>query len=110
MAQSVEDLPTELDEVSDIFAVSFLKRFKDCFLPEVKNAMILGFLLVMIEVIKEMPLTLMLMPGDYQTLSTQVFNLTSEGQWERASLPGFVLVVIGLVSVIGIQRWRRSGP
>ena len=107
VAESVEDLPVEQDEVSDLFSVSFLKRLRVWFLPEVKSAMILGFLLVMIEVVKEMPLTLMLSPGDYQTLSTRIFNLTSEGQWSQASIPGLLLVMIGLVSVVGINRWRN---
>ena len=108
VAESMEDISGELDEVSDLFAVSLLKRLTGCFLPEVKSAMILGFLLVMIEVVKEMPLTLMLSPGDYQTLSTQIFNLTSEGQWGQAALPSLFLVMIGLVSVIGIHRWRSE--
>ena len=108
VVESVEDLPLELDEVSDLFSVSLLKRFRVWFLPEVKSAMILGFLLVMIEVIKEMPLTLMLSPGGYQTLSTRIFNLTSEGQWEQASIPGFFLAVIGLFSVLGINCWRSD--
>ncbi len=107
VAASVEDMPGELDEVSDLFAVSFFRRVTLCFLPEIKSAMILGFFLVMIEVIREMPLTLMLTPGDYQTLSTQIFNLTSEGQWGQASLPGLFLVMIGLVSVTGIHRWTK---
>ncbi len=108
VAESVEDMPAELDEVSDLFSVSFLKRLRFWFLPEVKSAMIFGFLLVMIEVFKEMPLTLMLSPGDYQTLSTRIFNLTSEGQWEQASIPGLFLVMIGLISVVGMNRWRSD--
>ena len=108
VAESVEDMPVELDEMSSLFSVSFLRRLRVWFLPEVKNAMILGFLLVMIEVIKEMPLTLMLSPGDYQTLSTRIFNLTSEGQWEQASIPGLFLVMIGLISAIGVNRWRSD--
>ena len=104
--ERMEALPKNLDEASDVLSVGFFKRLTDCFFPEMKSALVLGFLLVMIEVAKEMPLTLMLAPAQYETLSIQIFNLTSEGQWDRAAVPGLLLVMVGLFSVFLIHRHR----
>ncbi len=52
------------------------------------------------EVMKEMPITLMTRPFGKETLSIRIFELTSEGEWERAALPAIFLVIIGLIPTI----------
>lgn len=53
----------------------------------------------MIEIIKEIPITLILRPYGVSTLGTRIYELTSEGEWERASLSAVILVVFGGLSI-----------
>ena len=49
---------------------------------------------------KEMPITLMIRPFGWDTLAVKIYELTSEGEWERAAIPAVVLVLCGLIPVI----------
>jgi len=54
------------------------------------------------------PATLLLRPFGWDTLATRVFEMTSEGQWERAALPAVTLVLAGLIPVVMLVRRSTS--
>ncbi len=58
-----------------------------------------ALLLVFVDVMKEMPITLMTRPFGWDTLAVRVFEMTSEGEWQRAALPAVAIVSAGLVPV-----------
>ncbi len=61
-------------------------------------------LLVFVDVMKEMPITLMTRPFGWDTLAVRVFEMTAEGEWERAALPSLAIVVAGLLPVALLTR------
>ena len=61
-------------------------------------------LLSCILLMKEMPITLMTRPFGWDTLAVKIFELTSEGEWERAALPSMVLVLAGLIPLVFLNR------
>jgi len=73
-------------------------------IPMLRTATISAALLVFVEVMKEMPATLLLRPFGWDTLATRIFEMTAEGEWERAALPALTLVLTGLVPVIMLVR------
>ena len=64
----------------------------------------LAISLVLIDVLKEMPITLMMRPFGWDTLAIRIFEMTSEGEWQRAALPAVILVLAGLLPVIILIR------
>lgn len=76
-------------------------------MPMLKGGILSGTLLVFVEVMKEMPATLLLRPFGWDTLATRIFEMTSEGEWERAALPAMTLVLAGLLPVILLVRKTR---
>ena len=82
-----------------------LKAFRSFYLPQMKPAIFLSFMLVFIESIKEQPATLLLRPIGFDTLSTKIYNYTSEGQWEMAAGPSLFLVAISLFFVYVINKY-----
>ena len=56
---------------------------------------------------KEMPATLLMRPFGWDTLAVRIHEMTSEGLWQRAALPGLTLVLVGLLPVAILVR--RSG-
>ena len=76
---------------------SKLKNFIKALAPMIKVSTMSASLMVFVEVIKEMPISLMTRPFGKETLSIRIFELTSEGEWERAALPSLFLIVISLI-------------
>lgn len=68
--------------------------------PLLKKSTFTALLLVFIEVIKEIPITLMMRPFDKETLSVRIFNFTTEGQWEQAALPAISIVLCALIPLL----------
>jgi iron(III) transport system permease protein len=66
-----------------------------------------AMLLVFVDVMKEMPITLMTRPFGWDTLAVRVFEMTAEGDWERAALPALVIVAAGLLPVM-LLVWRME--
>jgi iron(III) transport system permease protein len=77
-------------------------------IPMLRTGLLSAGLLVFVEVMKEMPATLLLRPFGWDTLATRIFEMTSEGEWERAALPAVTLVLAGLIPVVMLVR--RSTP
>ena len=80
------------------------KAFRLFYLPQMKPAILLSVMIVFIESIKEQPATLLLRPVGFDTLSTKIYNFTSEGQWEMASTPSLFLIALSLVFVYLINK------
>jgi len=59
---------------------------------------------------KELPITLMTRPFGWDTLAVRVFEMTSEGEWERAALPAILITLAGLLPVAYlIRRMDHAG-
>jgi iron(III) transport system permease protein len=85
--------------------LSVLRRIH---LPMLRSGLLTAALMVFVDVMKEMPITLMTRPFGWDTLSVRVFELTSEGQWEQAALPAVAIVLTGLVPVALLARRTLS--
>ncbi|MDX1654004.1 MAG: iron ABC transporter permease [Candidatus Competibacteraceae bacterium] len=79
------------------------------YLPLLSPGLLTGLLLVMVDVMKEMPATLLLRPFGWDTFAVRIFEMTSEGEWERAALPALTLVLTGLLPVILLVRRSAGG-
>ena len=77
--------------------------------PMVRGGLLTAMLIVFVDVMKEMPITLMTRPFGWDTLAVRVFEMTSEGMWERAALPSLAIVLAGLLPVILLVRKSESG-
>jgi len=78
-------------------------------IPMLRPGIFTAVLLVFVEVMKEMPATLLLRPFGWSTLATRIFEMTSEGEWERAALPAVTLIAAGLIPVIMLVRRSAAG-
>jgi iron(III) transport system permease protein len=74
------------------------------YLPMLRPGLLTAGLLVLVDVMKEMPATLLLRPFGWDTLAVRIYELTSEGEWGRAALPAMALLLVGLVPVILLVR------
>lgn len=78
------------------------------YLPLLSPATLTAMVLVLVDVMKEMPATLLLRPFGWDTLAVRVFEMTSEGEWQRAALPALVLVLVSVIPVVIMVRRSRK--
>lgn len=73
-------------------------------LPIVRRSILIAALLVFIESMKELNATLLLRPFNFETLATYVFSYVSDEQLELAALPALLLIIVGLIPLILVNR------
>lgn len=71
------------------------------YLPNLKIPILSALVLAFIEIIKEMPATLMLSPAEWETFAVTIYNYTSEGEWLHAAMPALAMVVLCIAFMIG---------
>ena len=80
-------------------------------LPLIRGGVLAGAILVFVEVLKELPATILLRPFNFQTLATRAYEYASEERIAEAALPALTIVLAGIVPVIILSRAiRRSRP
>lgn len=94
----------EYIEVARSLGIGRVQRWWRVALPLLRPGLVTAFLLAAVEIAKEMPATLMLRPFGWETLAVRIFELTMEGQWERAALPALVLVILGAIPAVLLIR------
>lgn len=93
-----------LDEASRGLGVGGRALLWRVHFPILRGGLLTAAMLVFVDVMKEMPATLMTRPFGWDTLSVRIFAMTSEGQWEQAALPALALVLLGLLPVFLLTK------
>jgi iron(III) transport system permease protein len=73
-------------------------------LPLIRPALVSGALLVFVDVMKELPATILLRPFNFDTLATLVYGQASLEAFEKGSLAALAIVAVGIVPVILLSR------
>lgn len=100
----LQRITKSIDEAAISMGVTGAALLRRIHLPLLTASLATAATLVFVDVMKEMPITLILRPFGWDTLAVRVFEMTSEGEWERAALPAIAIVIAGLVPVILLTR------
>ena len=76
--------------------------------PLIRNSIIAGGVLAFVDIMKELPMTLLLRPFDFETLATYSYQYAHDELMEQASLPALLIVLVGLIPVIFLNRMLRN--
>ncbi len=77
-------------------------------IPLLKPALLGAFILVFIDVMKELPLTLILKPYDVQTLAVEAYQFASDERIIEAAMPSLLIIATGVLPVIFLNRLVRK--
>lgn len=100
----LQRITRSMDESARSLGCNGLKLVGRIHLPILRGGLFTAMILVFVDVMKEMPITLMTRPFGWDTLAVRVFEMTSEGEWERAALPSVAIVVAGLIPILFLNR------
>ncbi|MBK1733733.1 ABC transporter permease [Halorhodospira abdelmalekii] len=106
---SLERIRPALRDAARSLGASEREVVRRVYVPILTPGLLTALLLVGVDVMKEMPATLLLRPFGWDTLAVRIFEMTVEGQWERAALPAIALVAVGLLPVILLVRGSARG-
>ena len=81
-----------IDESSYILGYSKFRTFRKIHFPYLKNSIFLISILIAIEIIKELPITLILRPFNFDTFATKAYAYASQDLLEAAALPSLFLI------------------
>lgn len=77
-------------------------------LPLIYPGMISAFILVFIDVIKELPLTLILRPTNYHALSTLIYVYARDERIQHAGIASLLLIMISALLIVGLTQYRKG--
>ena len=97
--RQLQRLTVNQEAAAELLSDSPLQRWRQVVLPVLSPGVLTALLMGFVEVMKEMPITLMTRRQGWDTLAVRVFEMTSEGMWARAALPSLLIVVVGLIPV-----------
>jgi len=100
LESSLTRITRSIDEAAIGFGISGWKMLGTVHLPMLRSGLFTALVLVFVDVMKEMPITLMTRPFNWDTLAVRIFSLTSEGEWQQAALPALTLILVGLIPII----------
>jgi len=102
-----EKIGHNVDDAAKMLGRDALSRFWHVRLPLLTPALLSAFLVLFVEVMKELPITLILRPFDFNTLAVQVYNLAADERLAEAALPSVFIVLAGLLPIIMLARLIR---
>ncbi|MFM7505537.1 MAG: ABC transporter permease [Rubrivivax sp.] len=112
--QSVEAgyarVPLSVDDTARMLGSSAGRTFRALHLPLLRRSAGAAALLVFVDVMKELPATLVLRPFGSDTLAVVAYNLARDERLAEAALPSLAIVAVGLLPVIVLSRTLRADP
>ena len=94
-----------IDESAYLLGYSKFKTFKNIHLPYLKNSILLIGLLIAIEIIKELPITLIMRPFNFETFATTAYIYASQDLLEAAAVPSLFLILITSTFILITSRY-----
>lgn len=101
---AMQNIKPSLDEAASILGKTSRETLLKIHFPLLQKGLLTALVLSLVDVIKEMPITLMTRPFGWDTLAVKIYELTSEGEWIRAALPSLYLVIAGMIPVFILIR------
>jgi iron(III) transport system permease protein len=98
-----------LDDAARALGADRARVLADVHLPLLRPGILAATLLVLVEVMKELPATALLRPLGGDTLAITVWEATKDSRFETAALPALLIVAVGLLPVVLLVRLLRSG-
>jgi iron(III) transport system permease protein len=103
-------IPATLDDSARMLGTAGPALLARVHWPLLKRSAAAAALLVFVDVMKELPATLVLRPFNSDTLAVVAYQLARDERLGEAALPSLALVLVGLIPVVLLSRTLRSSP
>jgi len=100
----ISGVSPNLDAASRVLGRGVFGTLGRVHVPILRPSLLTAALIVFVDVMKELPATLIMRPFNYDTLAVQAFRLAADERLEGAAVPSLVIAAIGLVPVVLLCR------
>jgi len=97
-----------LDEASRVLGRPPLATLIRVNLPLMRGTLLAAMMLVFVDILKELPLTMILRPANFETLATTAFGLAKEGRIQECAVPSLCIVAAGGIGLAVLNRFLRQ--
>ncbi len=104
MQSGFEKINPTLDAAGKLLGAQRARRLRDIHIPLVLPSLLTGYLLVFLDVIKELPGTLILRPFNFETLATRTYRMASDERLAEASSAALTILVLALLPTMLLLR------
>ena len=101
-------ISTNLNWASRTLSTSFSNTITRVSIPLIKKSIIAGGLLAFIDITKELPMTLLLRPFNFETLATHTYQFAHDELMGQAALPALIIIFFGLIPVMFLNTMLRK--
>ena len=100
-----EKINISVDESSYLLGYSKRKTFMNIHIPFLRNSLLFVCILISLEIIRELPITLILRPFNFETFATTAYISASEDLLEAAAVPSLFLILIATSFIIITSKY-----
>lgn len=95
-------------EVSRTLGFGMTRTFFKVDLPLMKGALLGGAVLTFVEIVKELPLALLLRPFNFETLATRAYRYAHDEMIHEAAVPSLMIIGVSMIAVYFLNRLGRE--
>ena len=100
-----EKINLSVDESAYLLGYSKIKTFVNIHIPYLRNSVLFVAILISLEIIRELPITLILRPFNFETFATTAYIYASEDLLEAAAAPSLILILIASVFILSTSKF-----
>jgi len=101
---SLGKITPQMDEAAEGMGYGFGKILGKIHMPMMSGSLFAAIMLVIVDVIKELPATIIVRPFNFDTLAVQVYRLASDERLAESSGAALAIILVGLVPVIILSK------
>lgn len=100
----LQKIKPSIDHAARLSGYSPFQVLQKVHIPLLKGSVLTAFLIVFVDVLKELPATLILRPFNFNTLAVRAYELAADERLVDAAPPSLLIVLVGLIPVILLSR------
>ena len=105
MKSGFDNINISVDESAYLLGYSKSKTFINIHIPFLRNSLLFIIILISLEIIRELPITLILRPFNFETFATTAYISASEDLLEAAAVPSLFLILIASLFIIVTSKY-----
>ncbi len=108
IVSGIKQIPQSLDYAPASLGVKLRESLTKVHLPILTPTIFVAWLLVFVEAMKELPAVLLLRPFNFETLSSQIYQLISDEMLEQGALGAILIVLFGLLPIVLLNQSKEK--
>jgi iron(III) transport system permease protein len=105
---SMNKISPSIEWASKTLGKSIFETGFKIYFPLLKNSFFISFIIIFVDIIKELPATMVLRPFNYETMSIKTYNLASDERLKEASAGALFIILLGIIPVILIYFYNQK--